>query len=115
MLLFKSLTSSHSGIYTCVVSNTAGKANTSAELAIKGGRECCNVLLLTYTRHFLILWNISVPPFWQVEPTDTAVLLNGSLTVSCEARGHPPPSIYWTKYSGKSDGFYFLLFYVFWC
>lgn len=36
MLLFKSLTAAHSGIYTCVVTNTAGKANTSAELAIKG-------------------------------------------------------------------------------
>lgn len=40
MLLFKSLTAGHSGIYTCVVSNTAGKANMSAELAIKGRREC---------------------------------------------------------------------------
>ncbi|XP_026314956.1 Down syndrome cell adhesion molecule-like protein Dscam2 [Hyposmocoma kahamanoa] len=79
MLLFKSLTAGHSGIYTCVVSNTAGKANTSAELAIK------------------------VPPFWQVEPTDTAVLLNGSLTVTCAARGHPPPTIYWTKYSGSTE------------
>lgn len=39
MLLFKSLTSAHSGIYTCVVTNTAGKANTSAELAIKGDIE----------------------------------------------------------------------------
>lgn len=36
MLLFKSLTAAHSGIYTCVVTNTAGKANMSAELAIKG-------------------------------------------------------------------------------
>lgn len=36
MLLFKSLTATHSGVYTCVVTNTAGKANSSAELAIKG-------------------------------------------------------------------------------
>ncbi|CAB3249112.1 unnamed protein product [Arctia plantaginis] len=79
MLLFKSLTAAHSGIYTCVVTNTAGKANMSAELAIK------------------------VPPFWQIEPTDTAVLLNGSLTVSCEAKGHPPPSIYWTKFAGSTE------------
>ncbi|XP_063627962.1 cell adhesion molecule Dscam2-like [Cydia splendana] len=79
MLLFKSLTAAHSGIYTCVVTNTAGKANTSAELAIK------------------------VPPYWQIEPSDTAVLLNGSLTVSCEARGHPSPAIYWTKFSGSAE------------
>lgn len=44
---------------------------------------------------------LAVPPYWQIEPSDNAVLLNGSLTVSCEARGHPPPAIYWTKYSGK--------------
>ncbi|CAG9565456.1 unnamed protein product [Danaus chrysippus] len=79
MLLFKSLTAAHSGIYTCVVTNTAGKANMSAELAIK------------------------VPPYWQLEPSDTSVLLNGSLTVSCEARGHPPPHIYWTKFTGSTE------------
>ncbi|CAH0678847.1 unnamed protein product [Chilo suppressalis] len=79
MLIFKSLTAAHSGAYTCVVTNTAGKANTSAELAIK------------------------VPPFWQIEPADAAVLLNGSLTVSCEARGHPTPAIYWTKFSGNTE------------
>ncbi|XP_068619323.1 cell adhesion molecule Dscam2-like [Battus philenor] len=79
MLLFKSLTAAHSGIYTCVVTNTAGKANTSAELAIK------------------------VPPYWQIEPSDAAVLLNGSLTISCEARGHPTPAIYWTKFSGSTE------------
>ncbi|XP_052744070.1 cell adhesion molecule Dscam2-like isoform X2 [Bicyclus anynana] len=79
MLLFKSLTAAHSGTYTCVVTNTAGKANMSAELAIK------------------------VPPYWQMEPSDAAVLLNGSLTVSCEARGHPPPTIYWTKFTGSTE------------
>ncbi|VVD01559.1 unnamed protein product [Leptidea sinapis] len=79
MLLFKSLTAAHSGTYTCVVTNTAGKANTSTELAIK------------------------VPPYWQIEPSDSAVLLNGSLTVSCDARGHPSPSIYWTKFSGSTE------------
>ncbi|XP_053613669.1 cell adhesion molecule Dscam2-like isoform X2 [Plodia interpunctella] len=79
MLIFKSLTAAHSGVYTCVVTNTAGKANTSAELAIK------------------------VPPYWQIEPSDAAVLLNGSLTVSCEARGHPTPAIYWTKFSGSAE------------
>ncbi|CAK1550562.1 unnamed protein product [Leptosia nina] len=79
MLLFKSLTAAHSGIYTCVVTNTAGKANASAELAIK------------------------VPPYWQIEPSDAAVLLNGSLTVSCDARGHPSPAIYWTKFSGSAE------------
>ncbi|CAK1583638.1 unnamed protein product [Parnassius mnemosyne] len=79
MLLFKSLTAAHSGTYTCVVTNTAGKANTSAELAIK------------------------VPPYWQLEPSDSAVLLNGSLTISCEARGHPKPTIYWTKFSGSTE------------
>ncbi|KAL4706341.1 hypothetical protein ACJJTC_016635 [Scirpophaga incertulas] len=79
MLIFKSLTATHSGVYTCVVTNTAGKANTSAELAIK------------------------VPPYWQIEPTDIAVLLNSSLTVSCEARGYPTPTIFWTKFSGKTE------------
>ncbi|KAI5643094.1 fibronectin type III domain-containing protein [Phthorimaea operculella] len=79
MLLFKSLTASHSGIYTCVVTNTAGKANVSAELAIK------------------------VPPYWQIEPVDAAILLNGSLTISCDAKGHPPPTIYWSKYAGSTE------------
>ncbi|KOB67736.1 Uncharacterized protein OBRU01_16914, partial [Operophtera brumata] len=63
MLLFKSLTAAHSGVYTCVVTNTAGKAN----------------------------------------PSDAAVLLNSSLTISCDARGHPTPTIYWTKFSGSTE------------
>lgn len=51
----------------------------------------------------IYLWILfAVPPFWQIEPTDTSVLLNGSLTVSCEAKGHPLPAIYWTKFSGKN-------------
>lgn len=43
-----------------------------------------------------------VPPYWQIEPSDAAVLLNSSLTISCDARGHPAPTIYWTKFSGKT-------------
>ncbi|KAF9410167.1 hypothetical protein HW555_010690, partial [Spodoptera exigua] len=48
------------------------------------------------------------PPYWQIEPSDTAVLLNGSLTVSCEARGHPHllytgPSSTETTLGGVSD------------
>lgn len=104
MLLFKSLTASHSGIYTCVVTNTAGKANTSTELAIKGMQK--NPQLSFVIGLFPEVLNkckyFTVPPYWQIEPGDTAVLLNGSLTVSCEARGHPPPTIYWTKFSGET-------------
>lgn len=36
-----------------------------------------------------------------MEPSDGAVLLNGSLTIGCDAKGHPPPAIYWTKFTGK--------------
>lgn len=35
-LLFKSLSAMHSGIYTCLSTNSAGKVNSSAELIIKG-------------------------------------------------------------------------------
>lgn len=108
MLLFKSLTAGHSGIYTCVVTNTAGKANTSAELAIKGNHyflffTVIYICFLTKINYIKI--KILVPPFWHSEPVDAAVLLGGALTVSCEARGHPPPTIYWTKFSGKISNY----------
>lgn len=57
MLLFKSLTAAHSGLYTCVVTNTAGKANTSAELAIKGKIRSQTKL----TSFFIWLYNELVP------------------------------------------------------
>ncbi|CAF4911786.1 unnamed protein product [Pieris macdunnoughi] len=79
MLVFKRVSAAHSGVYTCVATNAAGRANASAEVAVK------------------------VPPYWQTEPTDGAVLLNGSLTVSCDARGHPLPTVYWTKLTGNTE------------
>lgn len=60
-------------------------------------------MIRTELRLFMVdvAFSFIVPPYWQMEPSDAAVLLNGSLTISCEARGHPTPTIYWTKFSGK--------------
>lgn len=57
MLLFKSLTAAHSGIYTCVVTNTAGKANVSTELAIKGNFKMFlhSYLLLTEVSYNILI------------------------------------------------------------
>ncbi|CAG9133999.1 unnamed protein product [Plutella xylostella] len=116
MLVFKSLAAADSGAYTCVVTNAAGKANASAELNIKEKlhyvairreiKRCKmerNMGAYTCVVTNAVELNIKVPPYWHIEPTDGSVLLNGSLTVSCEARGHPQPSIYWTKVTGSTE------------
>lgn len=36
MLIFKEVTSRHSGFYTCIASNSAAKANYTAQLLVKG-------------------------------------------------------------------------------
>lgn len=37
-LVFKEVSARHSGLYTCVASNTAAKVNYTAELVVKGNR-----------------------------------------------------------------------------
>lgn len=44
MLIFKSITSYHSGAYTCSASNSAAKVNYTAELMVKG--DNFNILLI---------------------------------------------------------------------
>lgn len=38
-LVFKEVSARHSGLYTCVASNTAAKVNYTAELVVKGNRN----------------------------------------------------------------------------
>ncbi|XP_015187903.1 PREDICTED: Down syndrome cell adhesion molecule-like protein Dscam2 isoform X4 [Polistes dominula] len=82
LLVFKELSSRHSGKYTCVATNSADKANHTAELLVK------------------------VPPQWIFEPQDVATLLGNQLNVHCEAKGFPPPRITWLRARGRTSNDY---------
>ncbi|XP_044594739.1 Down syndrome cell adhesion molecule-like protein Dscam2 [Cotesia glomerata] len=82
LLVFKELTSKHSGKYTCVATNNAAKVNHTTELLVK------------------------VPPQWTYEPQDVASLLGNPLNVHCEAKGFPPPRITWLKSRGRNSNDY---------
>ncbi|XP_066587504.1 cell adhesion molecule Dscam1 isoform X2 [Prorops nasuta] len=81
VLVFKDLSSKHSGKYTCVATNSAAKVNYTAELLVK------------------------VPPQWVYEPQDLAILLGSPLNVHCEAKGFPPPRITWLR-AGRASNDY---------
>ncbi|XP_058795689.1 cell adhesion molecule Dscam2 isoform X3 [Phymastichus coffea] len=72
-LVFKNVTSRHSGKYTCVATNKAAKVNETAELLVK------------------------VPPQWTFEPQDVSTLLGNPLYVHCQATGFPPPQVTWLR------------------
>ncbi|XP_053986908.1 cell adhesion molecule Dscam2 isoform X2 [Hylaeus volcanicus] len=82
LLVFKELSSRHSGKYTCVATNSAAKVNHTAELLVK------------------------VPPQWIFEPQDVATLLGNPLNVHCEAKGFPPPRVTWLRSKSRTANDY---------
>ncbi|CAH2050967.1 unnamed protein product, partial [Iphiclides podalirius] len=72
-LVFKEVSARHSGLYTCVASNTAAKVNYTAELVVK------------------------VSPKWVMEPKDEAVLAGEPVAMHCQTTGSPTPQITWLK------------------
>ncbi|XP_042909623.1 cell adhesion molecule Dscam1 isoform X2 [Parasteatoda tepidariorum] len=65
------------GNYTCIVKNSEGYA--------------------TYTAQLLI----QAPPKWLKEPQDSSVGLEGRVSLDCEVRGHPRPTIRWFRFDGE--------------
>lgn len=83
--MFKSVTSHHSGKYTCVATNKAAKVNMTAELQVK------------------------VPPQWTFEPQDVSTLLGNPLFVHCKATGFPPAEITWLRGHARTSNDFQLL------
>ncbi|CAH0405117.1 unnamed protein product [Chilo suppressalis] len=78
-LVFKEVFARHSGLYTCVASNSAAKVNYTAELVVK------------------------VSPKWVMEPRDEAVLAGEPLALHCQTTGSPTPQITWMKQRGPTS------------
>ncbi|XP_069693704.1 cell adhesion molecule Dscam1-like [Periplaneta americana] len=81
-LTFSSLTTSHTGNYTCEASNSAA--------------------VTTYTASIVV----HVPPSWLVEPKDSEVAMGDNVTIDCSAEGLPTPDIHWKKSSGLAHSQY---------
>ncbi|XP_026317872.1 Down syndrome cell adhesion molecule-like protein Dscam2 isoform X4 [Hyposmocoma kahamanoa] len=72
-LVFKEVSAHHSGMYTCVASNSAAKVNYTAQLVVK------------------------VSPKWVIEPKNEAVLAGESVALHCQTTGSPTPQVTWLK------------------
>ncbi|XP_053609899.1 cell adhesion molecule Dscam1-like isoform X1 [Plodia interpunctella] len=81
-LVFKEVFARHSGLYTCVASNSAAKVNYTAELVVK------------------------VSPKWVTEPKDEAVLAGEPLALHCQTTGSPTPQVAWLKQRGATSADY---------
>ncbi|EEB16564.1 down syndrome cell adhesion molecule, putative [Pediculus humanus corporis] len=84
LLSIPSLTSLHSGDYTCVASNPVAELRYTAKLLVK------------------------VPPRWTIEPnSEISVERNRHVMLHCQAEGVPKPNIVWKKAtSGGKSGEY---------
>ncbi|MEE6505501.1 hypothetical protein FKM82_005546 [Ascaphus truei] len=67
---------SHSGRYVCVAVNAAGQTDMTFELSVQVPPEI---------------------PETQAEPFNVSVTLHGTLTLTCEASGIPPPVMAWHR------------------
>ncbi|XP_076065820.1 cell adhesion molecule Dscam1-like isoform X6 [Oratosquilla oratoria] len=81
-LLLPSVTSTHTGTYSCRASNAAGSSEHSATLRVK------------------------VPPRWIIEPEDKAFALGSDAQLECKADSFPEPSLSWKKAAGRQPGDY---------
>ncbi|KAG1654807.1 Down syndrome cell adhesion molecule-like protein Dscam2 [Nymphon striatum] len=77
LLQIQELSAVHSGVYSCVAENDAGKSVESVEI------------------------KISSPPRWLVQPTNIAASLNSEIMLDCMAEGFPQPQIKWYKYKNS--------------
>nr|CAD7426255.1 unnamed protein product [Timema monikensis] len=82
VLAIRSVSSRHSGNYTCVASNPTRTTMFTAQLLV------------------------TVPPTWAVEPQNAAAKLGQQVVLDCKVEGFPKPTISWKKASGQTPGHY---------
>ncbi|KAL3180818.1 hypothetical protein MRX96_037235 [Rhipicephalus microplus] len=73
VLKIESLDVESSGNYTCVVTNLVGSTSRSATLTVHA------------------------PPRWIQEPKNAVATWGETVRIPCQASGHPPPTIIWTR------------------
>ncbi|XP_015781640.1 Down syndrome cell adhesion molecule-like protein Dscam2 [Tetranychus urticae] len=78
VLLINSIKSSHSGNYTCKISNRYGSDTYSTELLVEG------------------------PPNWIEKPNNVKSRVHQMINVRCLVSGYPKPTITWKKMQGSS-------------
>nr|AWV54571.1 sDscam-b2 [Tetranychus urticae] len=78
ILIMESISSSHSGNYTCKISNRYGHDSYSSELLIEG------------------------PPLWVEKPTNIKSEIGRMLTIRCLVSGYPKPRVQLKKLKGLS-------------
>ncbi|XP_036147341.1 Down syndrome cell adhesion molecule-like protein Dscam2 isoform X4 [Monomorium pharaonis] len=78
ILTINSVSASHSGNYTCQISNVAGLAEHSTSLSV------------------------AVPPRWTVEPIDQNAVVGHGVSIACQAEGFPIPTVTWKQSIGET-------------
>ncbi|XP_066154117.1 cell adhesion molecule Dscam1 isoform X2 [Euwallacea fornicatus] len=81
-LIIDQVSSQHSGNYTCVASNVAGREK------------------------YIVPLTVNVPPRWTSEPSDSSVAAGQDAIIHCQADGYPKPLITWRKAVGEQPGEY---------
>ncbi|KAL1500781.1 hypothetical protein ABEB36_006226 [Hypothenemus hampei] len=81
-LVIDQVSSQHSGNYTCIAQNVAGKEK------------------------YVVPLTVNVPPRWTTEPVDSSVAADQEAMLHCQADGYPMPVITWKKAVDEQPGEY---------
>ncbi|KAG1650320.1 Down syndrome cell adhesion molecule-like protein Dscam2 [Nymphon striatum] len=94
LLQIQEMDAEHSGVYSCVAENDAGKSVESVEIQIS-----CKSCINTFKRPYISLaekqlFSKPTPPRWLVQPINIAASLNSEITLDCMAEGFPQPEVF---------------------
>jgi hypothetical protein len=96
-LIIESISSSHSGNYSCKIANRFGSDSSSIELKVEG--ESCLVSGVTISSNCVL--DIFVgPPTWNEKPENLDIRFGGNGSIKCSANGYPKPKNDWKVLKG---------------
>ena len=94
-LIIESISSSHSGNYSCKISNQFGSDSSSIELKVEGKVSFGSMSNL----QSIVLYSLG-GPIWNEKPENIKIRFGGNASIKCSGNGYPKPVTEWKVFKG---------------